>query len=370
MALSTEQLKKYSRHVILPEIGLEGQEKLLSARVLIAGVGGLGSPAALYLAGAGVGTLGLADFDVVDETNLQRQLIHSLRHIGELKVVSAKERIESINADVQIRLHPLRLTKENIRNVIRDYDVVVDGTDNFAVRYLLNDACYFERKPLVYGSILRFDGQASVFKTPDGPCYRCLFPDPPPAGHIPSCSEAGVLGVVPGIIGTIQAAETLKLLLGIGEPLIGKLMVFDALEMSFRKVALEKDEACPLCGKNPLIRELVEPEAPFCEETGPRLPLGITVPELKRLRKTRGSGIIFLDVREIYEHRNGRLPRSLSIPLRELSERAGELDRSAEIVVVCQSGGRSARAVDILRSLGFVKTMNLIGGVDAWFLSE
>jgi molybdopterin/thiamine biosynthesis adenylyltransferase/rhodanese-related sulfurtransferase len=367
--LSHEEIRRYGRHLIMPEVGLEGQKKLKSASVLLVGAGGLGSPVALYLAAAGIGKLGLVDFDVVDQSNLQRQVLYSTNDVARPKLQSAADRLRSINPNIEVESYETRLTSENALDIFRAYDVIVDGTDNFPTRYLVNDACVFLKKPNVYGSIFRFEGQASVFFAEHGPCYRCLYPEPPPPGLVPSCAEGGVLGVLPGIIGTIQAAEAVKLILGIGESLIGRLLLFDALPMRFRELKLRKNPECQLCGTNPTITKLIDYEA-FCgippEEETERVfsPYEISVDELKA-RLDRGEDVFLLDVREPHEYEIVNLGGYL-IPLNELPKRVHELDSSREMVVHCQRGSRSARAVEFLRQLGFTKVKNLVGGIDAW----
>ncbi len=363
---SQEELRRYGRHLIMPEVGLEGQRKLKESSVLLVGAGGLGSPAALYLASAGVGCLGIIDHDVVDQSNLQRQILHSTADVGRPKVESATERIQGLNPNIEVKNHHTRLTSDNAIEILRNYDVIVDGTDNFPTRYLVNDACVLLKKPNVYGSIFRFEGQASVFFSESGPCYRCLYSEPPPPGLVPSWAEGGVLGVLPGIIGTIQATETLKFILGIGENLIGRLLLVDALKMQFRELKLRKNEHCVICGTNPTQTELIDYEA-FCALT--TLPEGesmneITAQELKKLLD-RDSNIVLIDVREPYEYEIANLG-GLLMPLSQLSSWAKELDPLREIVVHCHSGFRSARAMQYLRELGFAKVRNLTGGIDAW----
>jgi sulfur-carrier protein adenylyltransferase/sulfurtransferase len=355
---------RYSRHLLLPEIGEAGQRRLNEARVLCVGVGGLGSPAALYLAAAGVGTIGLVDFDTVDVSNLQRQIIHGTPDVGRSKLASAKARIDALNPDVTVETFEARFSAANAKTLVEGYDVVLDGTDNFPARYLVNDACVLYGKPNAWGSIFRFEGQAAVFAAPGGPCYRCLHPEPPPDGLVPSCAEAGVLGVLPGIIGTIQATEAIKLILGIGEPLIGRFLIYDALKMRFRDIRLPKDPDCPVCGLRPTITELRETGS-FCI-TGPGdSQSGITAAELKR-RIENGTAPFILDVREPSEHAESRIEGSVLIPLGELPGRMGELDPTREIVVHCRSGGRSARAVAFLREKGFSGAVNLAGGITSW----
>lgn len=365
--LTAEEFRRYGRHLLMPEVGLEGQKKLKAAAVLLVGAGGLGSPLALYLAAAGVGHIGIVDFDVVDHSNLQRQVLHSTESIGTSKLTSAKQRIRGINPHVDVTLHETRLTSENALEILRGYDVVVDGTDNFPTRYLVNDACVLLRKPNVYGSIFRFDGQASVFFAQEGPCYRCVYAEPPPAGLVPSCAEGGVLGVLPGIIGTIQATETIKLILGIGKPLIGRLLLLDALTMQFRELKLRKNPDCPICGDHPTITELIDYEA-FCG-VEPSMSSGdrawtMTVEELKT-RLDHGDDILIVDVREPHEYEIVNLGGTL-IPLNDLPKRVHELDTAREIVVHCHRGTRSARAVEFLRQIGFTKVKHLAGGIDAW----
>jgi adenylyltransferase/sulfurtransferase len=365
--ISNGEFKRYARHLILPEVGEAGQMKLKSASVLIIGAGGLGSPVALYLAAAGVGRLGLVDFDVVDESNLQRQIIHSTNDVGRSKLESAREKILGINPYVHVETFAMQLTSNNALDIVRDFDIVVDGTDNFPTRYLVNDACVLLNKPNVYGSIFRFEGQASVFAAERGPCYRCLYAEPPPPGLVPSCAEGGVLGVLPGIIGTIQANETIKLILGIGEPLVGRLLLFDGLKMQFRELRLKKNPDCPLCGTHPTITRLIDYES-FCGIALPsaQTSLGesITVHELKA-KLDKGDKPFLLDVRQQGEHNFVNLG-GLLIPLNELPQRIHELDVSKEIVVYCHHGTRSAHAVAFLRREGFAKAVNLSGGIAEW----
>jgi adenylyltransferase/sulfurtransferase len=363
---SLEELRRYSRHLIMPEVGLEGQRKLKEASVLLIGAGGLGSPAALYLAAAGVGCLGIIDHDVVDQSNLQRQILHSTADVGRPKVESAIERIQGLNPNVEVKTYHSQLTSDNAMEILRHYDVIVDGTDNFPTRYLVNDACVLLKKANVYGSIFRFEGQASVFFSERGPCYRCLYSEPPPPGLVPNCAEGGVLGVLPGVIGTIQATETLKLLLGVGESLIGRLLLFDALKMQLRELKLRKNPDCIICGTNPTLNELIDYEE-FCGISAlpeENLANEITAQELKKLLD-RGSSIVLIDVRESYEYDIANLG-GLLIPLSQLPARVQELDSSSEIVVHCHSGFRSARATQYLRELGFARVRNLTGGIDAW----
>jgi molybdopterin/thiamine biosynthesis adenylyltransferase/rhodanese-related sulfurtransferase len=367
--LSNEEIARYSRHLIMPEVALDGQKKLKQARVLTVGAGGLGSPLALYLAAAGVGTLGIVDFDVVDESNLQRQIIHGTSDVGRPKMESARDRIADINPNVHVEAYEDALTSENALDVFKDFDVIVDGTDNFPTRYLVNDACVLLGKPNVYGSIFRFEGQASVFYAKEGPCYRCLYPEPPPPGLVPSCAEGGVLGILPGAIGTIQATETAKLILGIGEPLIGRLLLYDALGMRFREMKLRKDPSCPVCGENPTVTELIDyqefcgiPQAQARAATD-EVP-EITVNELKE-KLDNGGEISVLDVREPYEYEVANIGAKL-IPLGELPERLAELDKDDTFAVHCRTGGRSANAVKILQNAGFQDVYNVKGGITAW----
>jgi molybdopterin/thiamine biosynthesis adenylyltransferase/rhodanese-related sulfurtransferase len=366
--LSNEEILRYSRHLIMPEVGMEGQLKLKQARVLCIGAGGLGSPLALYLGAAGVGTLGIVDFDVVDYTNLQRQIIHSTADVGRKKLDSAADKLKAINPFVNVRKIETRLSSENALELFRDFDIIADGTDNFPTRYLVNDASVITGKPNVYGSIFRFEGQASVFATREGPCYRCLYPEPPPPGLVPSCAEGGVLGILPGLVGIIQATEVVKLILGKGDPLIGRLLLVDALAMKFRELKLRKNPECPVCGKNPTITELVDYEE-FCgirgeEQAVETSTADIQVEELKR-RLDKGDDIFVLDVREPHEYQICNIGGHL-IPLGDLPKRVSELDSSREIVAHCRSGARSAKAVEFLRQAGFKKVHNLAGGILAW----
>ena len=372
MNLTQDEILRYSRHLIMPEVGVEGQEKLKAAKVLLIGTGGLGSPAALYLAAAGVGTLGLIDFDVVDFSNLQRQIIHSTDSVGRPKVESASERLEQINPNVNVITFNERLSKDNAMRIIKDFEIILDGTDNFQTRYLLNDACVFLKKPFVYGSIFRFDGQVTVFYPGKGPCYRCLFAEPPPPGMVPSCAEGGVLGILPGVIGVVQATEVVKLILQKGEPLIGRLLLYDALRMNFREVKFRRNPKCPVCGDNPTIKELIDYEA-FCgltrgEEAKPAAANGVpetTVKELKQMIDQKRK-FVLVDVREPSEFAICKIAGSRLIPLGAVAERANELDTADEIVVHCHFGGRSAKAVALLQKMGFKKVKNLKGGIDAW----
>ncbi len=368
--LSNEEVMRYSRHLIMPEVGMDGQLKLKQAKVLCIGTGGLGAPLGLYLAAAGVGRIGLVDFDSVDLTNLQRQILFGTSDIGRPKIEAATERLRNLNPDIQIDRFTTRLTSENALDLLKDYDVVVDGTDNFPTRYLVNDACVILGKPNVYGSIFRFEGQITIFGAPGGPCYRCLYPEPPPPGLVPSCAEGGVLGVLPGIVGAIQAAETLKLIIGRGQPLIGRLLLFDALAMRFRELKLRKNPECPVCGERRTITKLID-YAEFCGVRGEeaKSPAQTTVPEIAprelKSRLDRGDDLFVLDVREPHEYQICNLGGHL-IPLGELSRRVNELDSSREIVAHCRSGKRSAEAVEFLRSAGFRKVLNLKGGILAW----
>ncbi len=368
--LSNDEISRYSRHLIMPEVALGGQKQLKQAKVLTIGTGGLGSPLALYLAAAGIGTIGIVDFDVVDESNLQRQILHGTSDVGRPKVESARDRIKDINPNVNVVVHEEALTSENALDILKDYDVIVDGTDNFPTRYLVNDACVLLGKPNVYGSIFRFEGQASVFWAEEGPCYRCLYPEPPPPGLVPSCAEGGVLGILPGAIGTIQATETVKLILGIGEPLIGRLMLYDALGMNFREMKLRKDPNCPVCGENPTVTELIDyqefcgiPQAAAAEEKN-GVP-EISVSDLKG-KLDRGEDVFVLDVREPHEYEVANLGAKL-IPLGELPERLIEVENnSGEIAVHCRSGARSADAVRLMQNAGFGNVYNVEGGILAW----
>ena len=365
---NNDEIHRYSRHLILPEVGMEGQLKLKQAGVLCVGAGGLGSPLALYLAAAGVGTLGIVDFDVVDLTNLQRQIIHGTGDVGRKKLDSAAESIAALNPNVNVLKFETRLTSANALEIFRDFDIIVDGTDNFATRYLVNDACVLLGKPNVYGSIFRFEGQASVFATKDGPCYRCLYPEPPPPGVVPSCAEGGVLGILPGLVGVIQATETIKLILGSGESLIGRLLLVDALAMRFREVKVRKTPDCPVCGEHPTVTQLIDYEQ-FCgirgEQESATATIGDMTPEELKQRLDAGDDLFVLDVRDPHEYQLCNLGGHL-IPLNDLPKRVGELDPSREIVVHCKLGGRSAKAVDFLKQAGFARVHNLAGGINAW----
>jgi len=367
--LSKDEVLRYSRHLIMPEVGMDGQLKLKQAKVLLIGTGGLGAPLGLYLAAAGVGRIGLVDFDVVDFTNLQRQVTFATSDVGRSKLAAAKERLANLNPGIQIDTYETKLNSENALDILRPYDIIVDGTDNFPTRYLVNDACILLGKPNVYGSIFRFEGQASVFGVPGGPCYRCLFAEPPPPGLVPSCAEGGVLGVLPGIIGSIQALETIKLILGSGDSLAGRLLLFDALAMRFREVKLRRNPECPVCGDHRTITKLIDYEQ-FCGIRGEEAPApAVTVPEIEprelKARLDRGDNVFILDVREPHEVQICSLNGYL-IPLGDIPRRASELDSAREIVVHCRSGKRSAEAVDFLRKAGFRKIWNLKGGILAW----
>jgi adenylyltransferase/sulfurtransferase len=368
--LSNDEILRYSRHLIMPEVGMEGQQKLKAAKVLCIGAGGLGSPLALYLTAAGVGTLGIVDFDVVDYTNLQRQIIHTTADVGRKKLDSAADKLKAINPFVNLRTFDTKLTSANALELFRDFDIVADGTDNFPTRYLVNDACVLTGKPNVYGSIFRFEGQASVFATEDGPCYRCLYPEPPPPGLVPSCAEGGVLGILPGLVGVIQATETIKLILGQGDSLVGRLLLVDALGMKFRELKLRKNPDCPVCGTHRTITKLIDYDQ-FCGIRGVEAAPAtegkmseISVEDLKKKIDNK-EDIFILDVREPHEYQicniNGHL-----IPLGDLPKRMGELDANREIVAHCKMGGRSAKAVALLKQAGFNKVSNLTGGITAW----
>ena len=368
--LNNDEVARYSRHLIMPEVGMNGQLKLKSACVLCIGAGGLGSPVAMYLGAAGVGRIGIVDFDVVDYSNLQRQVIHGTPDVGRSKLDSARDRLNAINPEVTVETHDVALSSENALELLANYDVIVDGTDNFPTRYLVNDACVILGKPNVYGSIFRFEGQASVFATKDGPCYRCLYPEPPPPGLVPSCAEGGVLGILPGVVGTIQATEAVKLIIGVGEPLINRFMIYDALRMKFRELKLRKDPDCPVCGETPTVTELIDYEQ-FCGITGAATEdvsseaLDTTVEDLK----TRIDGkdeVLVLDVREPQEFQICRIPGSTLIPLNDLPQRLAELEGYKNMVVHCKSGVRSAKAVKLLHEAGFSDAKNLRGGILAW----
>ena len=369
--LTNDEFKRYSRHLIMPEVGVDGQRKLKAASILCIGAGGLGSPAAMYLAAAGVGRLGIVDFDVVDFSNLQRQILHGTPDVGRSKLASAKDRLNALNPGVQIDTYETALSSENALKLFEPYDVIVDGTDNFPTRYLVNDACVLLGKPNAYGSIFRFEGQASVFGAKDGPCYRCLYPEPPPPGLVPSCAEGGVLGVLPGIIGVIQATEAIKLVLGVGEPLIGRFLIFDALRMKFRELKLRKDPDCPVCGTHPTVTKLIDYEE-FCgvahaepETATVNNATEITALDLKQ-RLDRGDKLKIVDVREPGEYQINRIPGSILIPLGDVPRRYNEFDPDEQLIVQCKSGARSGRAADFLRSVGFKKVLNLRGGILDW----
>jgi molybdopterin/thiamine biosynthesis adenylyltransferase/rhodanese-related sulfurtransferase len=369
--LTTDDLSRYSRHLILPEVGMEGQRRLKAARVLCVGTGGLGSPLTLYLAAAGIGTLGLVDFDVVDSSNLQRQIIHSTKDIGRKKIDSAEEKLTALNPAINIVKHETMLTSANALDILKDYDIVADGTDNFPTRYLVNDACVLLGKPNAYGSIFRFEGQASVFATEAGPCYRCLYPEPPPPGLVPSCAEGGVLGILPGLVGVIQATEVIKLILGKGDPLIGRLLLVDALNMRFRELKLRKNPDCPVCGTNPTVTALIDyehfcgiiPETPQEKNLKNGIPQ-LTVKELKQ-RRDAGEDIFLLDVREPYEFQIAQIGGKL-IPQNDVPQRLADIPRDREIVVHCRSGARSQRIAEFLKQAGYQNVVNLAGGILAW----
>src|SRR5712691_209040 len=367
VTLNNDEILRYSRHLIMPEVGMEGQLKIKAAKVLCIGAGGLGSPLALYLGAAGVGTLGIVDFDVVDYTNLQRQIIHSTADVGRPKLDSAAEKLKAMNPFLNIKKFNTRLSSDNALELFKEFDIVIDGTDNFPTRYLVNDACVLLGKPNVYGSIFRFEGQASIFAAKDGPCYRCLYAEPPPPGLVPSCAEGGVLGVLPGIIGTIQATEAVKLILGVGTPLIGRLLLFDALRMQFRELKLRKNRQCPICGEHRTIHELIDYEQ-FCgvgHEAEVTTSADLTAAELKA-KLDSGEDILILDVREPQEYRINQIHGSILIPLGDLPQRVREIDSAREIVVHCKTGARSAKAVEFLRGAGFRRVRNLKRGIVGW----
>ncbi len=372
--LSADEIKRYSRHLIMPEVGVDGQKKLKAGSVLCIGAGGLGSPAAMYLAAAGVGRLGMVDFDVVDFSNLQRQLLHGTSSVGRSKLDSAKDRLHDLNPHVEIDTYETTVTSDNALDLFKPYDVILDGTDNFPTRYLVNDACVLTGKPNAYGSIFRFEGQASVFGTKEGPCYRCLYPEPPPPGLVPSCAEGGVLGVLPGIIGVIQATEAIKLILGVGEPLIGRFLIYDALKMRFRELKLRKDPDCPVCGTHPTVTKLIDYEQ-FCgirPEPAAAQPTGAAVNEWEttsvdlKKRIDAGDDVFILDVREPNEYQICKIPGSVLIPLGELPRRYAELPKDKDIVAHCKMGGRSAKAMEFLQTVGFKRVKNLKGGILDW----
>jgi molybdopterin/thiamine biosynthesis adenylyltransferase/rhodanese-related sulfurtransferase len=368
--LSANEVARYSRHLIMPEVGMEGQKRLKAASVLLIGAGGLGSPLGLYLAAAGVGRIGLVDFDVVDFSNLQRQILHGTPDVGRPKLHSARDRLQAINPEVKLDLYETRLTSANALQIFEPYDIVIDGTDNFQTRYLVNDACVLLKKPNVYGSIFRFDGQASVFAPPAGPCYRCLYPEPPPPGEVPSCAEGGVLGILPGLVGCIQATEAVKLILGKGSPLIGRLLLYDALQMSFQEFKVRRNPKCPMCGDRPTITQLIDYDQ-FCGVRGQEGPAvttnqaEITVEALKQ-RLDRGDKVFILDVRNPEEFQICRIPGSTLLPLPELAQRLSELSKEEEMVVHCKSGMRSAKAIAFMKQQGFHQLSNLKGGILAW----
>jgi adenylyltransferase/sulfurtransferase len=369
--LSNEEILRYSRHLIMPEVGMEGQLKLKNASVLLVGAGGLGAPLGLYLAAAGIGRIGMVDFDVVDFTNLQRQVIHGTKDVGRKKLDSAMDKMGDINPNVRLEKHEVALTSDNALDIIRNYDYVVDGTDNFPTRYLVNDACVLLKKPNIYGSIFRFEGQCTVFAYPGGPCYRCLYPEPPPAGLVPSCAEGGVLGILPGIIGLMQATEAVKLILGVGEPLVGRLVLYDALAMRFRELKLRRNPECPVCGDHPTQHKLIDYQE-FCgapHQEAPPTPVAhltdIEPTEVKQ-KIDRGHEFVLIDVRETHEYQICRIPTSTLIPLGELPKRLHELDKNAEIVAHCKSGVRSGKATNLLREHGFKNVRNMKGGILAW----
>jgi adenylyltransferase/sulfurtransferase len=365
MRLSAEELQRYSRHLLMPEVTSEGQRRLKAARILSIGAGGLGSPAALYLAAAGVGTIGIVDFDDVDLSNLQRQILHGTKDIGRSKLESARDRLRDINPEIEIKLHECRFSSENASQLVAQYDVVVDGSDNFPTRYLSNDVCVFAQKPNVYGSVFRFEGQTTVFAPHmGGPCYRCLFPEPPPPDSVPNCAQAGVLGVLPGIIGMLQAIETIKLIVGMGEPLVGRLLHFDALKVKFRELNLRRDPECPVCGENPTIFSPIDYEQ-FCGARNEDAIPTMSAHELKRKMDAR-EPFELIDVREAFEYEIARIDGAKLIPLGEIAERADELPRERAIVVHCHSGQRSAQAVRLLQQRGFGTVFSLEGGIDAW----
>jgi adenylyltransferase/sulfurtransferase len=369
--LTTDELSRYSRHIILPEVGMEGQRRLKAAKVLCVGTGGLGSPLAFYLAAAGIGTLGLVDFDVVDASNLQRQIIHSTKDIGRKKLDSAEEKLKALNPALNVVKHETMLTSANALEILKDYDIVADGTDNFPTRYLVNDACVLLGKPNAYGSIFRFEGQCSVFAAKDGPCYRCLYPEPPPPGLVPSCAEGGVLGILPGLVGVMQATEVIKLIIGKGEPLIGRLLLIDSLAMRFRELKLRKNPDCPVCGTHPTVTQLIDyqqfcgimPETPQEKNLKNGIPQ-ITVKELKA-RIDGGEDVQLIDVREPYEQQIAQIGGKL-IPQNDVPNRLAEIDREREVVVHCKSGGRSQRIAEFLQQQGYMRVANLAGGITAW----
>jgi sulfur-carrier protein adenylyltransferase/sulfurtransferase len=372
--LSADEIKRYSRHLIMPEVGVDGQKRLKAGSVLCIGAGGLGSPAAMYLAAAGVGRIGIVDFDVVDFSNLQRQLLHGTSDVGRSKLASAKDRLRDLNPHIEIDTYEATVTSDNALDLFKPYDVILDGTDNFPTRYLVNDACVLTGKPNAYGSIFRFEGQASVFATREGPCYRCLYPEPPPPGLVPSCAEGGVLGVLPGIIGVIQATEAIKLILGVGEPLIGRFLIYDALKMRFRELKLRKDPDCPVCGTHPTVTKLIDyeqfcgirPEPAAAQQTGAAVSEWETTSVDLKKRVDAGDDVFILDVREPNEYQICRIPGAVLIPLGELPRRYAELPKDKDIVAHCKMGARSAKAQEFLQSVGFKRVKNLKGGILDW----
>lgn len=367
VTFSPEEALRYNRHMIMPEVGPEGQAKLKAARVLLVGAGGLGSPAGLYLAAAGIGKIGIVDFDAVDASNLHRQVLHGTRDVGRSKLDSAIDTLSDINPHVELVRHETRFTSENALEIAAGYDMIVDGTDNFPTRYLVNDVCVLSGKPNVYGSIFRFDGQATVFAAPGGPCYRCLYPEPPPPGTVPNCAEGGVLGILPGLVGIIQATEAIKLILGVGEPLIGRLLMIDALAMQFREIKIRRDPECPICGDQPTVRELIDYES-FCGLTAsPSSDMDFEIEPIDvKAMLDRGEAVTLLDVREPFEFRIGSIPQSLLIPMDEVPDRIGELNPNQETVVLCHSGRRSAFVCQQLKRAGFQRVRNMKGGIDRW----
>ena len=369
--LSNEKILRYSRHLIMPEVGMEGQLKLKNASVLLVGAGGLGAPLGLYLAAAGIGRIGLVDFDIVDFTNLQRQVIHGTKDVGRKKLDSASDKMSDINPNVKIEKHEVALTSDNALDILRNYDYIVDGTDNFPTRYLVNDACVLLKKPNVYGSIFRFEGQCTVFAYPGGPCYRCLYPEPPPPGLVPSCAEGGVLGILPGIIGLMQATETVKLILGVGEPLVGRLVLYDALAMRFRELKLRRNPECPVCGDHPTLHKLIDYQefcgVPHQEPTPPPVAnSGEIEPTEVKQKIDRGDKFVLIDVREPHEYKICNIPGAKLIPLGEFPQHVGEFNPDDDIVIHCRSGMRSAKACNVLRAAGFQHVRNVVGGILAW----
>jgi thiazole biosynthesis adenylyltransferase ThiF len=374
MNLNQEQIKRYTRHILLPEIGVEGQKKLLAAKVLVVGAGGLGCPVSLYLAAAGVGTIGLVDFDTIDASNLQRQILFTTEDVGKPKVEVAAKRLKALNPDVTVNTYAVALKSDNIMDILKNYDMIIDGTDNFPTRYLTNDAAALQGKPNIYGSIFRFDGQLTVFKTPEGPCYRCLYPEPPPPGEVPSCAEGGVMGAMVGTIGAMQATEAIKLITGVGTPAIGKLVIYNSLDMQFRNLKLRKDPNCPLCGEHPTVKELIDYEM-FCgmkvEETQTK-ETAVKKDEIDALglkvKMDEKQDFVLVDVREQNEYDMARIPGSILVPLSQLPNRFHELDKykGKEIVVHCKMGGRSAKAITFLKEQGFNNLVNMAGGITGW----